>query len=74
MPQNTICLQFIFDPDDLSIWKTNLFVLVLCAIMKSVEGSVYLLEPFALFWEFDTSFLDDLFNWYLTLIWYLILI
>ena len=34
----------------LCFWKTNLFFLVLCAIIKSVEGLVYLLEPYSL-WE-----------------------
>ena len=29
------------------LWKTNLFFLVLCAIIKSVEGLVYLLEPYS---------------------------
>ena len=53
----TISLQFILYP---SIWylnsypvcfcKTKLFFLVLCAIIKSVEGLVYLLEPCSLLW------------------------
>jgi len=38
-------------------WKTNLSFSVLCAIMKSVEGLVYLLEPCSL-WELAISFLD----------------
>ena len=37
-------------------WKTNLFFSVLCAIMKSVEGLVYVLEPCSL-WELVVSFL-----------------
>ena len=36
---NIGCLQLVFYPDDVSLWKTNIFRLgTLCAIMKSVEG------------------------------------
>src|SRR5664279_2631419 len=62
---NTLCLllifdlcHLVFDPDDVSLWKTNLFVLVLCAIMKSVEGLVYLLEPCS-FWELVILLIDS---------------
>ena len=37
-------------------WKTNLFLTVHCAIVKSVEGLVYLFEPCS-FGEFAFSFL-----------------
>ena len=48
MHLNIGCLQLVFNPDDVSIWKTNIFRLgTLCAIMKSVEGLVYSLMAFS---------------------------
>ena len=46
---NISCLHLIFDPDDVSPWKTNIFRLDTCAIMKSVEGLVYSLMIFSSF-------------------------
>ena len=46
-------------------WEDISFLLVLCAIMKSVEGLVYLLEPCSL-WELLISFVDI---WFLFLKW-----
>ena len=64
-----IYFKLVFEPDDMSRGKTNLFVLVLCAIIESVEGLIYLLESFSL-WELVISFLDISFIWYL-FFWYL---
>ena len=45
---NIGCLQLVFNPDDVSIWKTNIFRLgTLCAIIKSVEGLLYSLILFS---------------------------
>ena len=46
---NISCLRLIFDPDDVSPWKTNIFRLGTCVIMKSVEGLVYSLMIFSSF-------------------------
>ena len=55
---NISCLQLLFDPDDVSLWKTNISRLgTLCHHEKSRGFSL---------------FLDDIFiNWYLTFIWHL---
>ena len=73
----TISLQFILDLSIwylnsylVCLWKTKLLFFVLCAIIKSVEGLVYLLEPWSLlgvcyFWyqlQWDISFIDIFFN------------
>ena len=63
--------QLVFKPDDMYLWKTNLFVLVLCAIMKSVEGLVYLFESCSL-WSWFFLLMALFSNWYLlnhVLIW-----
>jgi hypothetical protein len=44
-------------------WKTNLFFSVRCAIVKSVEGLVYLLEPCSFGSVLSHSFLYVLFAW-----------
>ena len=60
-----IYFKLVFEPDDMSRGKTNLFVLVLCAIIESVEGLIYLLESFSL-WELVISILEVSFIWYLS--------
>ena len=49
--------NFVWSFTCLYFWKINHFSLVLCAIMKSVEGLVYLLEPCSL-WELLISFVN----------------
>ena len=44
---NISCVQLVFDPDDVSLWKTNISRLGTCAIMRSVEGLVYSLMAFS---------------------------
>jgi hypothetical protein len=45
------------------VWNTNISFLVLSAIMKSVEGLVYLLEPSSFGSLLSHSFFYDLFAW-----------
>jgi len=64
---NIGCLQLVFYPDDVSLWKTNIFRLgTLCAIMKSVEGLVYslILFSFGIFSNCYPQSCVDLGFWY----------
>ena len=56
---NISCLRLIFDPDDVSLWKTNISRLGTLCHHEKCRGC--------------GLFLDDIFiNWYLTFIWYVL--
>ena len=59
---NIGCFQLAFYPNDVSIWKTNIFRLgTLCAIMKSVEGLVYSL--ISLFFWYLLNLVSSIMCW-----------
>ena len=55
---NISCLQLVFDPDDVSLWKTNISRLGTLCHHEKCRG-------FGLFLD------DNFINWYLTFIWHL---
>ena len=68
------CLQLVFYPNDVSIWKTNIFRLgTLCAIMKSVEGLIYSLILFS-FGIFSIWFPQSCVDFGFDIIWTILLL
>ena len=72
---NISCLHLIFDPDDVSPWKKNIFRLGTCAIMKSVESLVYSLMIFSSFGilislvSFQSGIFTHVLIWVFDIIW-----
>ena len=66
---NFSSLHLIFDPDDVSPWKTNIFRLGTCAIMKSVEGLIHSLNLISFGMFFELGILNHVLIWVFDIIW-----
>ena len=59
MFQNTICFQLVFDPDDMSLWKTSIFRLDTLCHHEKCRGLDSFLKPNFIWYVFSTWYLKS---------------